>query len=82
MGDEQSGQQLGIIIGKLDTMQAFLRDYIDSHDGRHTKIDSKLDEHSDSLSQAKGATNNAKWIIATVAGAAGAMVTFLGKKIF
>ena len=78
MGDDQIGQQLGVISGKLDVMQTYLRDYIDSHEGRHTKIDSKLDEHSDSLSQAKGA----KWALATIAGAAGAMVTFLGKKIF
>lgn len=78
MGDDQIATHLGQISGKLDAMQTFLRDYIEAHDSRHTKIEAKIDAHSDDLSQARGA----KGALLFAAGLVSGVVSFLSKKLF
>lgn len=70
--DEQRiAEALGQMRGELRSLNTFLRDYIESHDTRHAVIDEKIDNHSDAISQAKGAKAALYTVAAVVSAAAG-----------
>ena len=78
MSDDQIATALGRIEGKLDTLHTQFRDYTDSHDDRHTKIDTKLDDHAKDINQAKGA----KAAVLLVASALAATISVVTGKFF
>ena len=55
MSDENIANTLGRILGRLDSLDTRVRDYIESHDARHMTIDTKIDMHAEAINQAKGA---------------------------
>lgn len=84
MSEDQIATALGRIMGKLDSMQAEFRTYVErhdmvhsNHDDRHDIIDVKLDQHADAISQAKGA----KALALIFAGAVGAVGGWIMKKM-
>ena len=72
---------LGETNGKLDSLITQVRDYIEAHDERHTKIDDKIEKHSAEINQAKGAKGA---ILAMAAGisAAGGLLGAKFLKLF
>ena len=78
MSDDQIATALGQIMGKLDILHTQFRDYTESHDDRHTKIDTKLDDHAKDINQAKGA----KAAVLLVASGLAALISWGGNKLF
>ena len=76
--DDRIAHSLGQIIGRLDSLHAQFHDYIDRHDGRHEKIDVKLEEHAATMNQARGA----RGAMLAVAGFIGGAAAWVAKKLW
>lgn len=77
MSDEQIAKALGQIIGKLEALDTRFRDYLEEHRQQHLVINSKLEEHSAQINQARGA----KAAVVAIAAVISAVVGALGAKI-
>ena len=78
MSDEQIATALGQIIGKLDALQGEFHSHLLSDDERHSKINTKLDEHSAHINQQRGA----KAVVLTLAGIISAAVAYLVERLW
>lgn len=79
MSDDQIAQALGQLMGKVDSLTNEFANWRDDHHNRHERIDSKLEEHSAAINQARGAKSAILVLAGTVSAIGGWLAGKMGK---